>query len=121
MRARKVGLGIVLAVSILPILAGCPSPGPVTPIPDADAAPYVEPDAGAPPALDSATSDDCARAEAVLVALACKDSRGQPLSVNKHGVPFAATCRDLAANRVDVHPACIARATSCPAVFSCSL
>ena len=118
-----------LPIALLLAVVAC-TPGPVVwPGPDssdaasaADASPELDssPIADAAPAPSDA-SDDCGRAEATLVRLACKDDRGQPLAVNKHGVPFASTCRDLALHRVDVKPSCIARATSCAAALGCSL
>lgn len=114
------------------LLVGCPTPGPVTPQPDADAAP--QDDAGDPPvtdggladappapSADATTLDDCARAEATLVRLGCKDSRGQALAVTKGGKPFADVCRTSAGAGVDVHPACIAVATSCSKALACNL
>lgn len=135
-------LALAVAAMVL-LVAGCP-PGPVTPPPDAadaapladagpqpgpdDAAPIGAPDgstdAPSPPAPDvDAGNDDCARAEATIVRLACVSKLGQPLAKNKHGVPFAVTCRQDAAAKppLDLHPACIARATTCPAVLNCGL
>jgi len=126
---------IVLAVVFL--TACPPTPPSPPPQPDADASAVV-PEAGvddaapapvtdaapqdaapAPPA--DAGLDDCARAQATLEKLGCKSPVGQPLAKNKHGVPFAVTCREDAAKQLDVHPKCIAAATSCDGVKKCSL
>jgi len=114
---------IVLAVVLL---TACP-PTPPSPPPQPDADEAGVDDAASPqdatPAPVDATPalDDCARAQATLEKLGCKSPVGQPLSKNKHGVPFAVTCREDAANKLDVHPACIAAATNCDGVKKCSL
>lgn len=103
--------------------AGCP-PGPLPPSPDADAAPQPVVEAGPSPLLDAApyvdatpATDACARGEAQLLALGCKDSRGRLLGgPTMKGVAWAQVCRNNAINGIDMRPDCIATKRSCTEV-----
>lgn len=119
------------ALTLLPLAVGLlvacpPSPPPVVPPDASDAAP-VATDAAPPPPAPSADAapaplDACGKAQATLLRLQCKDARGRLLGgPNEHGASFAAVCRDDATKGVDVHPACLAAATTCAGVSSCSL
>ena len=98
--------------------AGCPPPSPTPPTPDADSGSVV--DASVMDAVPPSPNDACSAAEANLLALGCKDSRGRLLGgPNLHGVPWAQICRENAANGVDMKPTCIVAKTSCAGVFAC--
>ena len=114
------------------LFSGCQPtpPNPVVPSPDADASTPVVVDAislDASPeaAVDSASdtppnNDLCAAAQANLIKLGCKDSRGRLIGgPNLHGIAWADVCRSNKANQVDMNPACIAIKTSCPEVEQC--
>lgn len=104
------------------MLCGCPPAPPAPPTPDADsgqpifdAAPAPADAAPPPPATDS-----CGRAEAHLLELGCKDSRGRLLGgPNLHGVGWADICRGNLRNGVSMQPDCIALAKSCAEVMTC--
>lgn len=91
-------LGVVLVAAT--VLVGCPKPRP------------------APPHTGSG---DCAAAEATFARLGCVDARGQSYAVTKGGRRFADVCAAAADAGVDVHPACIAKASSCSEALACSL
>lgn len=123
---------MLAVLCVVLVVAGCPTPGPVTPQPDATDAALD--DAGAPDDLDATTDDearrkrdsappldDCARAEATLVRLGCKDTRGQSLAMTKGGRPFADVCRASAAAGVALPATCIAVSTSCAKVLACGI
>lgn len=83
----------------LPAIDGAPEAGPV------DAGP-----------VDAAPEDDCARAEAKLVALNCQTKDGGPLWLTPtSGTHFAVECRRALADSPprDWRPDCIGRITKC--------
>lgn len=91
---------------LLLLMLGCSSPAPPT-----VAAPDPHPVDG---------SDHCARAEARLEALGCRDRRGDPMWVNRKGERFAQTCRTIQdEGGVFIDPACIAGAETCEEAKSC--
>lgn len=116
-------LALIPVVAIAAVLVACPSKPPIVPPDASDAAPVADATPlPVPVAPDGAQIDACGQAESNLLILKCKDSRGRLLGgPNEHGVPFAAVCRDDLAKGVDVHASCIANASTCAGVSSCSL
>ncbi len=90
---------ILLLVTLL--LAGCYSQG-LVPV---------------PPPTDTGR---CGAAEDNLERLQCKDSRGDPMWVNRRGEPFKVTCEIAQEEgRVAVDPTCVSAAKSCGEANSC--
>lgn len=86
-------------LSLLLLLPGCPGPH---------------------PAVLPTDSDKCAMAEAQLLKLQCRDSRGELLGgPNKHGVDFTSRCKAIQAQGVPLNPTCISTSTSCQEVDRC--
>jgi hypothetical protein len=90
-----------LVLLISAVLFGCPS-NPVTP-------------------QAKTGADQCDAAQAHLLPLGCKDSRGQVLGApNLHGVSFADVCRNEYANGIDFKAGCLATVKDCAGVPACA-
>jgi len=124
---------IPLFVTVL--LACCKSAGPCpqissTPcIPDATPAPVpvpvvvdASPPAPPPPPAPDAGSlvHNCGAAQANLLKLGCKDSRGRLIGgPNLHGATWASMCVNNTLAEASMNPVCVAAAQDCPTALAC--
>jgi hypothetical protein len=70
-----------------------------------------------PPPTDTSK---CGAAGANLEKMQCRDSRGDPMWVNKAGEPFKKTCEIAQEEgRVSVAPTCVSAAKTCEEANSC--
>lgn len=94
-----------LLMLFLPLaLMGCPppTPGPQGPTPT------------------PRDTDVCGEAGKKLEDLVCKDRHGNPMWINKHGEPFAETCRTLQEEGgIFINPRCIRDSKTCDEAKAC--
>lgn len=74
------------------------------------------------PVPEPVYSTTCKNAEATLLALKCRDSKGALLGgPTKRGKPYADFCIETMSNGIDLNPGCYAAAKTCEEALSCPL
>jgi len=67
-------------------------------------------------------TDYCDAAGYQIEKLGCRDRRGDPMWVNKHGERFGETCRKIQkASGIFLNPKCISEAKNCNEVMACPM
>ena len=105
----------------------CPQTSPTPCPPDATPAPVpvpvvVDATPPAPPPTPDAgiLTQNCVAAQANLLKLGCKDSRGRLIGgPNLHGATWASMCVNNTLAEAGMNPVCVAAAHDCPTALTC--